>query len=70
VSSDDVLDALSLVVQRLFGIGLEVQCAAGLARGPMADRLQLVVDKLDDLICDARSVAFGRRLRADTAARP
>jgi len=58
--SDEVLDVLNLVVRRLFGIGLEVQCAAGMARGPMADRLQLIVDELDDLIQDARSVAFGR----------
>jgi hypothetical protein len=66
--SDDVLDLLSLVVQRLFGIGLEVQSAAGMAHGPMAARLQLIVDELDDLIRDARSVAFGR-LRAGPAAR-
>ena len=57
---DDVLAVLALVVHRLFGIGLEIQSAAGAADGPMADRLQLVVDELDELIRDARSMAFER----------
>jgi PAS fold len=57
---DDVLDVLALVVHRLFGIGLEVQSAAGLAAGAAADRLQLVVNELDQLIRDARSMAFER----------
>ena len=58
--SEDVLDVLALVVHRLFGIGLELQSAAGVADGPVADRLQLVVDELDELIGDARSMAFER----------
>ena len=58
--SDDVLDVLALVVHRLFGIGLEIQSAAGVADGPAADRLQRVVDELDELIGDARSMAFER----------
>jgi hypothetical protein len=57
---DDVLDVLALVVHRLFGIGLEVQSAAGVVDGPASDRLQLVVDELDELIRDARSMAFER----------
>ena len=57
---DEVLAVLALVVHRLFGIGLEVQSAAGVAAGPVADRLQLVVDELDELIGDARSMAFER----------
>jgi len=60
---DRMLDVLSLVVHRLFGIGLEIQSAVGRADGPVADLLQLVVDELDDLIRDARSMAFG--LQAD-----
>ncbi len=58
--SDDVLDVLALVVHRLFGIGLEIQSAAGVVDGPVAGRLQLVVDELDELIGDARSMAFER----------
>jgi len=58
--SDDVLDVLALVVHRLFGIGLEIQSAAGVADGPAAGRLQRVVDELDELIGDARSMAFER----------
>jgi hypothetical protein len=58
--SDNVVDVLALVVHRLFGIGLEVQSAAGVADGPVADRLQLVVHELDELISDARSMAFER----------
>ena len=58
--SDDVLDVLALVVHRLFGIGLEVQSAAGLVDGSASARLQLVVDELDGLIRDARSMAFER----------
>ena len=57
---DDVLEVLALVVHRLFGIGLEIQSAAGVADGPAANRLQLVVDELDELIRDARSMAFER----------
>jgi len=57
---DDVLGVLALVVHRLFGIGLEVQSAAGMADRPTANRLQLVVDELDELIRDARSMAFER----------
>ncbi len=57
---DDVLGVLALVVHRLFGIGLEVQSAAGVVDGPTAHRLQLVVDELDELIRDARSMAFER----------
>jgi len=57
---DDVLSVLALVVHRLFGIGLEVQSAAGVVDRPTADRLQLVVDELDELIRDARSMAFER----------
>jgi hypothetical protein len=58
--SDDLLDVLALVVHRLFGIGLEAQCAAGLVDGSAAGRLQQVVDDLDELIRDARSMAFER----------
>jgi len=57
---EDVLDVLALVVHRLFGIGLEIQSAAGVADGPAAGRLQQVVDELDELIGDARSMAFER----------
>ena len=57
---DDLLDVLALVVHRLFGIGLEIQSAAGVVDGPAAGRLQLVVDELDELIRDARSMAFER----------
>ena len=57
---DDVLDVLALVVHRLFGIGLEIQSAAGVADGPAFGRLQQVVDELDELIGDARSMAFER----------
>jgi PAS fold len=62
--SDDVLDVLALVVHRLFGIGLKAQSAVGVADMPAADRLQLVVDELDELIRDARSMALAR-LRTD-----
>jgi hypothetical protein len=68
---DDVLDVLALVVHRLFGIGLEVQSAAGVVGGPASDRLQLVVNELDELIRDARSMAFERlrKLRAPELSR-
>ena len=52
------LDALSLVVHRMFGAGMELQSVAAQIGGPFADRLQSVVDPLDDLIRDARSAAF------------
>jgi PAS domain-containing protein len=53
-----VAEALGLVVHRLFDIGLEVQSAASRTDGPVADHLQSAVDKLDELIRDARAAAF------------
>jgi hypothetical protein len=69
IDPDGVVDALALVVHRLFGIGLEVQSAAGMAAGPVADRLQLIVDELDELIREARCVAFERLLAAEDRGR-
>jgi PAS domain-containing protein len=51
-------EALGLVVHRLFDIGLEIQSAASRTDGPVADHLQSAVDKLDELIRDARAAAF------------
>jgi hypothetical protein len=47
-----------MVVHRLFGVGLTLQSAAGLAGGPVAERLQQAVDELDAIIRDVRTAAF------------
>ena len=47
-----------MVVHRLFGVGLTLQSAAGLAEGPVAARLQQAVDELDAIIRDVRTAVF------------
>jgi hypothetical protein len=46
------------LVYRLFGIGLTLEFAAGLAGGPVRDRLQRAVDEIDAVIRDIRTVTF------------
>jgi hypothetical protein len=55
----DLMDVVTLVVHRLFGIGLVLESASGLADGPAAARLQHAVDELDAVIRDVRTAAFG-----------
>lgn len=47
-----------MVVHRVFGVGLVLQSAAGLAEGPVAERLTRAVDELDAIIQDVRSAAL------------
>jgi len=51
-------DVAGMVVHRLFGVGLTLQSAAGLAAGPVAARLQQAVDELDVIIRDVRTAVF------------
>lgn len=51
-------DLAGLAVQRLFGVGLILQSAAGLAEAPVAKRLQQAVDELDAIIREVRTAAF------------
>jgi hypothetical protein len=52
-----ISDTLDLVVHRLFGIGLGLQSVTSHADDVTAQRLQHVLDDLDELICDVRSAA-------------
>jgi signal transduction histidine kinase/ActR/RegA family two-component response regulator len=53
------------VIQRLFATGLRMQqLAAGLAPGPVADRLADYIGELDDTIAEIRSTIFGLRRHA------
>ena len=54
----DLMD-VALMIHRLFGIGLALESASGLADGPVAARLQHAVDELDAVIRDIRTAAFG-----------
>ena len=56
---DDLVDVVALMVHRLFGIGLVLESASGLADEPVAARLQYAVDELDAVIRDVRAAAFG-----------
>ncbi len=44
-----------MVVHRLFGIGLILHSAVGLANGPVAYRLRQAVEELDAIIRDVRT---------------
>jgi hypothetical protein len=55
------VDLASAVIHRVFGIGLALESAAGLADGPAAARLRYATDQLDDLIRDIRTMVFGAR---------
>jgi hypothetical protein len=61
--TEAISDTLGLVVHRLFGIGLGLQFVTSHADDITAQRLQHMLDELDDLIDDVRSAAFslGRR---------
>lgn len=52
-----ITDTLGLVVHRLFGIGLGLQSVTSRADDVTAQRLQHILDDLDDLIRDVRSAA-------------
>lgn len=62
-AADEPADAVSGLVHRLFGIGLLLESAAGLAGGPARVRLQHAVDELDAVICDIRSAVFADPIR-------
>ncbi len=62
-AADEPADAVSGLVHRLFGIGLTLESAAGLAGGPVRDRLQHAVDELDAVIRDIRSAVFADQIR-------
>jgi GGDEF domain-containing protein len=64
--TDAEKDLAGMVVHRLFGVGLTLQSAAGLAEGlvayqlgrAVACKLGQAVDELDAIICDVRTAAF------------
>jgi GGDEF domain-containing protein len=63
---DAATDLAGMVVRRLFGVGLTLQSAAGLADGliasqlgrAVAGKLWQAVDELDAVICEVRTAAF------------
>ena len=56
--TDAGLGLAEMAVHRLFGVGLTLQSAAGLADGPAAARTQQAVDELDAIIRDVRTAVF------------
>lgn len=56
--AETIADTLGLVVHRLFGIGLGLQSVTSRADDVTAQRLQHILDELDELIGDVRSAAF------------
>lgn len=63
---DGLIDVVTVLVHRLFGVGLVLESAAGLAHGPVVARLQDAVDELDAVIRDVRSAVFAPRFRPGT----
>ena len=59
-------DLHDLVIQRLFGAGMSLQVAVGMATSEdLADRMLRVVDELDNTIREIREVIFGLQSPAD-----
>jgi diguanylate cyclase (GGDEF)-like protein len=56
--TDAGLGLAEMAVHRLFGVGLILQSAAGLADGPVAARIQQAVDELDTIMRDVRTAVF------------
>ncbi len=63
-AADEPAVAASGLVHRLFGIGLLLESAAGLAGVPVRDRLQRAVDELDTVIRDIRTAVFAEQIRS------
>lgn len=59
-------DLHDTVIQRLFALGMSLQSIERLAAGPVAERIEQVVDGLDDVIRDIRETIF--RLERPTMA--
>jgi len=51
-------DLHDTVIQRLFALGMSLQSAERLVTGPVAERIEQVVDGLDDVIRDIRETIF------------
>jgi PAS domain-containing protein len=51
------------LVHRMFGVGLLLESAAGLADGPVRDRLLRAVGELDAVIRDIRTAVFAAQVR-------
>jgi PAS domain S-box-containing protein len=59
-------DLHDTVIQRLFALGMSLQSVERLASGPVAERIELAVDGLDEVIRDIRETIF--RLERPTVA--
>lgn len=59
-------DLHDTVIQRLFALGMSLQSVERLASGPVAERIETVVDGLDEVIRDIRETIF--RLERPTVA--
>ena len=51
-------DAVARLVHRMFGVGLVLESAAGLAGEPVRDRLRTAIGELDAIIRDTRTALF------------
>jgi signal transduction histidine kinase len=51
-------DLHDTVIQRLFALGMSLQSVERLASGPVAERIELAVDGLDEVIRDIRETIF------------
>lgn len=60
-------DTLRVMTHRLFGVGLVIQSAEGLAEGPLAGRLAQALAELDAIIRDTRTAAFGSGMLSASA---
>jgi hypothetical protein len=60
---DNPMGVLTILVHRLFDVGLVLESASDLTDGPVAARLQEAADELDTVIRDVRTAVFASRLR-------
>lgn len=56
-SRDDPLDRAELIINRLFGAGLDINRALCQIDGPERDRLLRAVEALDEAILEVRALA-------------
>ncbi|MBO0769865.1 MAG: hypothetical protein J2P35_00235 [Actinobacteria bacterium] len=65
---DTRIELASVLIHRIFGVGLTLESALGLVTGPAAVRIQQAVDALDTLIRDIRSYTLRLPLQAEEPA--
>ena len=59
-SRGSTIDQAQVIINRLFGVGLELNVLLCQANGPTEERLRQAIDTLDDAISDVRTMVVSR----------